>query len=132
MGGRAVRRGPRSDRLLLDHRAPVAARPAYQPGGAVRGWAELDAKPPPPVRLAPRRRRLTRVQRRTLRFRAWAWRLLLGAWFALMVLAVWAGLRWVGPAALGCPALMLAALLVLAWVAAVDLRQREAEMRAGD
>ncbi|WP_262285955.1 hypothetical protein [Micromonospora sp. MA102] len=132
MGGRAVRRGPRSGRLLLDHRAPVAARPAYQPGGVVRGWAELDAKPPPPVRLAPPPRRLTRVQRRTLRFRAWTWRLLLGAWFALMVLAVWAGLRWVGPAALGCPALMLAALLVLAWVAAVDLRQREAEMRAGD
>lgn len=126
-----MRRSPRSARLLLAHRASVTAQPAYRPGGVVRAWAEVDAKPPPPVRLAPPPRRLTRVQRRTLRFRAWTWRLLLGAWFALMVLAVSAGLRWVGPAALGCPALMLAALLVLAWVAAVDLRQREAEMRAG-
>ncbi|MEV5768832.1 hypothetical protein AB0L34_30285 [Micromonospora sp. NPDC052213] len=44
---------------------------------------------------------------------------------------MWAGLWWVGPASLGCPAAMLVAGLVLAWCAAVDVRQREAEMRGG-
>ncbi|MFG3602652.1 hypothetical protein [Micromonospora chersina] len=132
MGARAVRGGPRSARLLHGHCAPAAAQPAYRPGGMVRSWAQLDAKAPPAPRLAvPPPPRLTDGQRRTLRRRAWAWRALLGGWLALTAAVVWAGLRWVGPASLGCPALMLTALLMLAWVAAVDVRQRQAEMRAG-
>ncbi|MFG1660665.1 hypothetical protein ACGFIY_29425 [Micromonospora chersina] len=127
-----MRHRPRSARLLTAHRAPAAPQPAYRPGGVVRGWAELDAKAPPAPRLAvPPPPRLTREQRRKLRVHAWTWRLLLGGWLGLTGLAVWAGLRFVGVAALGCPTVMVAVALLLAWCAAVDVRQREAEMRAG-
>ncbi|MGW3610558.1 hypothetical protein ACWD6N_11820 [Micromonospora sp. NPDC005163] len=128
-----MRRGLRSTRLLAGHRAPAAAQPAYRPGGPVVGpqtWAALNVQP---RQRAVGRARVgpTRAQRRTLTRRVWAWRLLLSGWFGLTALTLWAAVRWAGLAGLGCPALMLCPLLLLAWCAVVDLRDREAEMRNG-
>lgn len=118
----------RSVRLLLGHRVPppveaVAVGVARVPGTP---WADLNRKP------QVRPRRLTRVQRRTLARRAWAWRLLLGAWLALVVLAGWLGVRWLGLPGLACPVLMLSVLVALVWCALVDLTERERTMRAGN
>lgn len=124
-----VRRGPRSVRLLTAHRTPA---PAYRPGGPVHGptGAGGGLLPPAPSLSVPPAPPMPPAQRRALARRAWTWRALLAAWAALTVAAVWAGLRWVGPASLGCPAFMVPVELALAWCAAVDVRQREAEMRA--
>ncbi|SCL70365.1 hypothetical protein GA0070606_5377 [Micromonospora citrea] len=124
-----VTRGPRSARRLTAHPVPAAA-PAYRPGGPVRGLAPVDPLPPAPSLSVPPPPPLSREQARALARRAWGWRALLGGWAALLAAVVWAGLRWVGPASLGCPAVMLATELALAWCAVVDLRQRAAEMRA--
>ncbi|WDZ84046.1 hypothetical protein [Micromonospora cathayae] len=122
-----MRRGPRSARLLTAHRTPA---PAYQPSGPVHGPAGAGPLSPAPSLSVPPAPPLPPAQRRALARRAWAWRALLAAWTALTVAAGWAGLRWVGPASLGCLPVMVAVGLTLAWCAAVDGRQREAEMRA--
>ncbi|MEU0151564.1 hypothetical protein [Micromonospora fulviviridis] len=121
--------GPRSARRLTAHRVPAAA-PAYRQGGPVVGPQTWEAlRPAPRLSVSPPAP-LSREQKRGLARRAWGWRALMVAWAALMAAAVWVGLRLAGPASLGCPAVMLAVELALAWCSAVDLRQREAEMRA--
>ncbi|MEV7267775.1 hypothetical protein AB0N38_29860 [Micromonospora aurantiaca] len=122
-------RGPRSTRRLTAHRVPAAA-PAYREGGPVVGLDQPRWEPRRPVvGRAPVDPRMA-TWRRALRRRAWAWRLLLAGWLGLTGLALWAGLRWAGPASLGCPGLMLAVLLGLAYVASSDLREHERELRA--
>jgi hypothetical protein len=126
-----VRRGPRSARLLVRHPAPAAAPPAYRPGGPVHGfrpWAERSHQPRA-VGVASVSR--IRERRRALARRAWAWRLLLTAWFALTAMTLWLAVRWIGLAGLGCPALMAILLLVLSWCAVDDLRDMQREMRDG-
>ncbi|MFF0467615.1 hypothetical protein ACFYPX_09350 [Micromonospora zamorensis] len=128
-----MRRGLRSTRLLTGHRTPAGAQPASRPGGPGVGpqtWAALNMQP---SQRAVGRARVgpSQAQRRTLTRRVWAWRLLLSGWFTLTALTLWAAVGWAGLAGLGCPALMLCPLLLLAWCAVVDLRDREAEMRNG-
>lgn len=123
-----MRRGPRSARRLTAHPAPAAAA-AYRPGGPVRGLAPVDPLPPAPRLSVPPRPPLPREQARALARRAWGWRALLGAWLLLMAAATWAGLRWVGPRSIGCPALMAAVLAGLAYAGSSDLREHERELR---
>ena len=123
-----VTRGPRSARLLTGHRTPAAA-PAYRQGGPVVGPQTWEALRPAPRLSVPPPAPLSREQKRALARRAWGWRVLLGAWLALMAAAAWAGLRWVGPRSLGCPAVMTAVLAGLAYAGSTDLREHERELR---
>ncbi|SCG15490.1 hypothetical protein GA0070610_1723 [Micromonospora echinofusca] len=116
-------RGLRSARLLAGHRAPAAVAPPQECG---------------PLDVRPRRRHVGRArvgptlaQRRALRRRAWVWRLLLLSWLLLTALVLWVAVRWIGPAGAGCPLVMGAVLLALAWCASVDLWEQEREMRNG-
>lgn len=125
-------RGPRSTRLLTGHHRPSAAVPAYRPGGPVVGprpWAALNFQ----GRAVGRARVVTvpPAQLRAYRRRVWAWRLLIAGWLGLTGLAVWAGLRWVGLAGLGCPLMMCGPLVLLCWCSIVDLREQDAELWRG-
>lgn len=114
---------------MTGHRTPAAAVPTYRHVVGPR-TSRAPAEPPPAIGRARVDPTLT-ARRRALRRRAWAWRLLLTGWAGLTGLVAWYAYRWAGIAGLGCPALLLVPLLLLAWCAASDLRERERELRAG-
>ncbi|MGI5151326.1 hypothetical protein ACQEVC_34015 [Plantactinospora sp. CA-294935] len=128
-------RGLRSARRVVGHergRPYSAGRTVPPPAPPVRrDWGALDQQPTLPPVDAPRPAPLGRAQRRSLRRRACAWRLLLGGWFAFTVLVLYLGVRWFGIASVCCHLVTVAVLFALAWCASVDLRDQEREMRDG-